>query len=151
MEFVAQAANADGRTPPGSEEHAARRLDALPVDPAALVRQQRRDEAADVVRHAGATQRGLRGDEGVDLRIVADRPAAEVGLDGAGRDRVDRDASAISGSSAWVKKNTPLKWTFRSRSNWASVVSAKPARTPIPALFTRKSNRSRRAGRAAAP
>src|SRR3546814_9305177 len=34
-----------------------------------------------------------------------------------------RPPSASSGSSAWLRKKTPLKWTSTSRSNCASVVS----------------------------
>ena len=61
-----------------------------------------------------------------------------------------RPPSASSGSSAWVRKNTPLTWTLNSRSNCASVVSAKLAISPWPALLTRWSKRVAAPGLASA-
>ncbi|MCY1548591.1 hypothetical protein D9M68_847120 [compost metagenome] len=54
-----------------------------------------------------------------------------------------RPPSAISGSSFWVRKKGPLSWMFTNWSNCSSVVSAKLAWIPMPALFTRKSRSSR--------
>src|SRR3989344_398217 len=54
-----------------------------------------------------------------------------------------RPPSFISGSRRCVRKNTPLRCTLTSASNCASVVSVMGACTPMPALLTRKSNRSR--------
>src|SRR4249919_831520 len=76
-----------------SEENAAGDFDALAVDPAVLLREQRRDGAADVIREADAPERGLLGDSTVDLGAVADHAAAEVGLDRAGRHDIHRDAA----------------------------------------------------------
>lgn len=54
-----------------------------------------------------------------------------------------RPPSLSSGSSFCVRKYVPLKWMLKSMSNCASVVSSKLACRPTPALFTRKSKRSR--------
>src|SRR5258706_14060836 len=77
----------------GSEKHSARSLDSLCVDPAVVGRKQRRDDAADVIGLAHATQRGLRGEEPVELRIVAHHAVAEIGFDRAGTDHIHGDAA----------------------------------------------------------
>ncbi|EEF93629.1 hypothetical protein CATMIT_01739, partial [Catenibacterium mitsuokai DSM 15897] len=76
-----------------SNQHSAGSLDPLRIDPARRIRQQRRDQRPDVLGFAGAAERRMRGDHRVDLRIVADHAAAEVGLDRAGRERVGDDAA----------------------------------------------------------
>jgi len=48
--------------------------------------------------------------------------------------------SASAGSSAWVRKKTPLRCTFTRSSKSFSVVAANGAVRSVPALLTRKSN-----------
>ncbi len=76
-----------------SDQHPARDLDPLRVDPAIALGQQRCDGGADVVGQAGPTERRDAGDEGVHLLVVAHCAAAEVGFNRAGGDRVDRNAA----------------------------------------------------------
>ena len=158
-----------------SDRLAAGHFDALRIDPAVVFDQQARDHRADVVGHARRGPARSCRRCAVEPGIVAHRAAAEVGLDRAGRHRVDarcrarrapwpgtgsaprrrpspprrphsrdsekrvrpvdrltmRPPSAISGSSAWVRKNAPLKCTSTRRSNCASVVSAIDARVAM--------------------
>ena len=76
---------------PISDEHAPRHLDALPVHPAVVVRQQRGDHRAHVVRHSRAAERRQLSDHAIEVGVVARTTAVEVGLDRARRDRVGRD------------------------------------------------------------
>lgn len=66
-------------------------LDALAVDPIAIVGQQRVDHARDVVGLAHAAQRDVRLHHLLELRIVADEAAAEIRFRRARRHDVDAD------------------------------------------------------------
>src|SRR5690348_8783209 len=63
----------------GLKRHAAGNFYALAVDPAIIFGQQRRDHRADVVRLTDAPKRGHVGNAFVDLGIVANHAAAEIG------------------------------------------------------------------------
>lgn len=45
--------------------------------------------------------------------------------------------SASNGSSAWVRKNGPLRWTLHRPSNCASLTLARGLNRPYPALLTK--------------
>ena len=76
--------------------HATRNFDALGVDPAIVVGQQRRDHGADIVRQSGATERRHVGDSLVEFGIVANNTAAEIGGDGSGCNDVGATPTPIS-------------------------------------------------------
>src|SRR5690606_17805337 len=65
------------------KEHAAGNLQALAGDPAIAFFQQQGYGGADVVGQADTPQRGIAGDESIDLLVVAYDAATEIGLDGA--------------------------------------------------------------------
>src|SRR6202167_4337553 len=71
-------------TPPAIRDslkrHSARHFNPLTVDPAIFVRKKRRDHGADIVRHAGAPERGHIRYHLVDFGVVAHHAAAKVGL-----------------------------------------------------------------------
>ena len=73
------------------DRHATRNFDALAVDPSIVLAKQGRDHRADIVGQAGPAQRRQIGNMLVDLRIVANHAAAEIGRDGAWRNDVDGD------------------------------------------------------------
>jgi len=76
-----------------SDALAAGHFDSLRVDPAVVLRKQACDHRPDVVWQAGAAEGGHVREQLVDVRVVADAAAAEIGLDRTGRHRVDRDAA----------------------------------------------------------
>jgi hypothetical protein len=73
------------------DRHAARGLDALGVDPAIVLGQQRGDHRADVVGQPGTPQRGHVGDTHVQIGIVPHDAAAEIGGDSTRSDDIDSD------------------------------------------------------------
>src|SRR5262249_37956633 len=73
----------------GSEHHAAGRFDALPGHPVIVVAQQRGDPGTGGLRSSDPAGRRPPCDKLVDSRVVPHDAAAEVGGDGARRNRVD--------------------------------------------------------------
>ena len=76
---------------PASQHLPARRLDALAVDPIAIVGEQRIDHARDVIGLAHAAQRDVRLHHFLELRIVPDEAAAEIRFCSARGHDVDAD------------------------------------------------------------
>ena len=66
-------------------------FDTLRVYPTMGRGQQGRDNGPDIVGQPGAPQSRLRRDESIHLRYVAQRPAAEIRFDSAGRDDIHGD------------------------------------------------------------
>jgi hypothetical protein len=72
---------------------ATRNLDALRIDPAIVLREQRCDHPTDVVGNTCSAQRCPCGHSFVHGRIVADNPAAEIRFRGTRSDNVDGNPS----------------------------------------------------------
>lgn len=70
---------------------AAADLDALPVEPAHVVRQQGRDRCADVVRQPDPAERRRLGEHLIERLVVAHLAVRKIRLDGSGRHDVDPD------------------------------------------------------------
>ncbi len=75
-----------------SQIDAAGHFDALAVHPAEVIRHEGRDHMADIVGRP-TRPRAVAPAIICSFRHVAHRAAAEIGLDGAGRDRIDADAA----------------------------------------------------------
>jgi hypothetical protein len=78
----------------GSKQHAPGNLNPLSVDPAILGGEQRWDHWPDVIGHPGPTEGSHVSDHLVDSWIIANHSAAEIGSDGAWRDRVDGNSTS---------------------------------------------------------
>jgi hypothetical protein len=73
------------------ETHAARQFNALRIDPAIVLGKQGGDHGADVIGNASAAESRHIRNTLVDLRIVADHSAAEIGRHRSRRNCVDDD------------------------------------------------------------
>ncbi len=76
-----------------SDRLAAGDFDSLRVHPAVVFGEEAGDHEADVIGKADATEGGEFGEGFVELGIVTDPAAAEIGLDGTGGDGIDGDAA----------------------------------------------------------
>jgi hypothetical protein len=93
------------------DRHAARDFDALGVDPAIVLGQQRRDHRADVVGQAGAAERRHVGDALVQFRIVAKIFIFHIG--GAAT-RVPVSSTAFPQRNAHFGMNVHSRWRDQS-------------------------------------
>ena len=73
--------------------YSAGHFDSLAIDPAAVIRQERGNRAANIIGKTHPPQGGLRGDEIIDLLVVAHGPAPKISFNRARRNRIDGDSA----------------------------------------------------------
>ena len=76
-----------------SDKHTTGRFNALCVDPAAVIGYQRGYDITDIVREPDTTEGCLRGNESINLLVISNPPATEIGFDGSRRQDVNSNAA----------------------------------------------------------